>query len=313
MNSQQTLLKELIKKGYSMENGVKVWDLSKRCFRYVNLDMAKAFLKLQEHPRYKATVHDIEIRLLKEHIPKLQIDIKDNQFNLIDMSCIDGEKAKVIINALPKNIKLRYCPVSVSEYLTELALKNIKKEKLPSVVDYTSKITEDFQNLDNIGAVLRNNKYQRNIILLLNSFLASFEISDYLFRLSQSMLPGDILIIGNGIRTGPRFANLETYQHPIFNDWLIHITRQLGFEKNEVEYNARFANNRLEVYYKIKKDKTLLYEKRKIELRKNDEIIVAFQYKLYENELKEFCDMYFDSVELKKDAQSEYALVLCKR
>ena len=245
MNSQEILLRELIKNGYSIENGIKVWDLSKRCFRYVNLDMAKAFLKLQEHPRYKATINDIEINLLKEHVPKLQINARKDQFNLIDMSCTEGTKAKVIINSLPKDINLRYCPVSVSEYLTELALKNIKKEKLQNVVDYAPKVTENFLNLDNIGAVLRNNKYQKNIILLLNSFLASFEINDYLFRLSQSMLPGDILIIGNGIRTGPRFANLETYQHPIFNDWLIHIPLQLGFKKDEVEYNARFTNNRL--------------------------------------------------------------------
>ncbi len=313
MITQEILLGELIKNGYSIENSIKIWNMARRCFRYINPEMAKAFLKVFEHPRFKATVNDIEIRLLKEHIPNFSSHIKENQFNLIDMSCIDGSKAKVIINALPKTMKIRYCPVSVSEYLVRFSLENVKKENFQNIIDHAPRIINDFENLDEVGAALRNNKYQKNVFLLLNSFLASFEISDYLFRLSQSMLPGDVLIIGNGIRTGQRFANLETYQHSMFNDWLIHLMRQLGFKDNEVEYNARFAHNRLEGYYKIKTDKKIPYEKRNIEFKKNDEIIVAFLYKLYENELKDFCDMYFDDVKLVKDTENEYALVFCKR
>ncbi len=313
MNSQDGLLKEIIRNGYSIQNDKRVWNLAKKCFRYINPEMANSFLKLQKYPRYKATIIDTEIKLLREHIPNFLKDIKKEQFNLIDTSCIDGFKAKVIINALPKNTRLRYCPVSVSEYLVDLSLKNVKKENFSNIVDFAPRIIKDFENVDDVGAALRNNKYQKNIFLLLSSFLASFEINDYLFRLSQSMLPGDILILGNGIRTGLRFTHLETYQHPLFNDWLIHIMRQLGFKEDEVEYNARFANNRLEGYYKIKVDKKIPYEKKNIVFKKNDEVIVAFQYKLYENELRDFCDMYFDNVELVKDTENEYALIFCKR
>src|SRR3989344_3505248 len=139
MLEKERLIKELLKNGYSKKDETKSWDISKREFRYLNKDMAKSFLRLTEHPRYKATITDIEIDL-------------------------------------------------------------------------------------------RNSKYQRNIILLLGSLISSFDINDYLFKVSQSMFPGDYLVIGNGIRKGERFTKLETYKHPLFNDWLIHLMRLLDFK-----------------------------------------------------------------------------------
>jgi len=37
---------------------------------------------------------------------------------------------------------------------------------------------------------------------------------------------------------------------------------------------------------------------RGMRLKKGDEIVVVFQYKLYENELRELCERYFENVEL---------------
>ena len=307
------LLKELIRNGYSIENNTRVWDISKRYFRFINKEMADAFLQLRNHPRYKATIMDIELKLIKEHASNLLEYMKDCQFNLIDTSCTDGTKAKAIISSLPNHIKLRYCPVGVNSYFVNLATKNVKIENFQNVTEYAPRIAENFESIGEMGAALRNSKYQKNVFLLLGSFLGSFEINNYLFGMSQSMLPGDILLIGNGIRKGERFSNLEAYKNTIFNNWLIHLMKQLDFKENEVEYDARFAHNRLEIYYKIKVDKTFEYEKRKINIKKGDEIIVAFQYKLYANELRDFCDMYFDNVQLVQDSDEEYALVLCKR
>ena len=312
MITKEILLKEIIKNGYYKENGARVWSIANRSFRYINPEMAKSYLKLKEHPRYKATIIDIEIKLLKENIQTFLKSLNGKEFNLI-VNCEDGTKAKAIISSLPKNMKIRYCPISVNEYLINLSLENVKKENFTNVIDYAPRITIDLESLDDVGAALRNSKYQKNVLFLHGSFLASFDINDYLFRLSQSMLPGDMLIIGNGIRTGERFANLETYKHPIFNEWLIHLMKYLGFQDKEVEYNARFANNRLEAYYTIKVDREIKYEKKEIDLKKGDKIIVLFQYKLFENELKDFCNMYFDNVKIVTDQEKEYAVVLCER
>lgn len=313
MIMKDILLKEMIKNGYSVENEIRIWDISDRSFRYINKEMAEAYLKLREHPRYKATVIETETKLLVENIPELLKCVENCEFNLIDMGCNHGEKAIALMKKMPKNIKLRYCPVNVNEYLIKTSLENIKKENLPNIVEYAPRISKDFESLDEIGAALRNNKYQRNVFLLLNSLLSSFDINSYLFNLSRSMLPNDLLIIGNGIRKGERFENLETYKHPMFNEWLIHLMRELGLKDNEVEYNARFAHNRLEAFYKMKTNKTLKHEDIKISLKKEDEIVVAFQNKFYANELRDFCDMYFDEVKLFKDPEEEYAVVFCKK
>lgn len=311
MLTKGLLIKELIKNGHSVENGVNIWDISNRSFRYINKEMAEAYLKLRQHPRYKKTVTEIEISLLKENAVDFIRCMEECYFNLIEMGCTDGEKARIIIKELPH--EFRYCPVNVNEYLVKLSLEEIKKENFPNVIEYAPRITKDFQSIGEVGAALRNNKYQKNVFLILGSLISSFDINDYLFNLSQTMLPGDLLLIGNGIRKGERFANLQTYQNPLFNDWLIYLMRELGFKDSEVEYNARFAHNRLEAYYKIKINKTIEHENKRIEIKKGDEIIVAFQYKLYAKELRDFCDMYFDEVTLVHDPEEEYALVMCKK
>ena len=273
--------------------------------------MAKGFLRLREHPRYKTNIMDAEIKLLKDNSPHFLKEFENKSFNLVDMGCADGTKSIEIISSLPKSMKIRYCPVSINDYLVNLALDNVKKKKFSHVLEYSPQLSSDFESLDQVSSALRNNKYQKNALLLLGSLLASFEINDYLFRLSRSMFGGDVLIIGNGIRKGQRFANLETYKSPVFNEWLIHLMRQLGFKDEEVQYDARFENNRLEGFYKVKTDKTIASSGKKVEFKAGDEVVVVFQYKLYANELKDFCSKYFEKVELVEDPAEEYAIVKC--
>ena len=314
MLEKERLIKELLKKGYSKKDGTKSWDISKREFRYLNKDMAKSFLRLTEHPRYKATITDIEIDLIKKNVESLLGNkITKKSFNLINMGCVGGSKANAVISKLSKDFKIRYCPVNVNEDLVKLSLKEVKSKKHINVVDYHPVVSEDFDSLDIVSGSLRNSKYQRNIILLLGSLISSFDINDYLFKVSQSMFPGDYLVIGNGIRKGERFTKLETYKHPLFNDWLIHLMRLLDFKDDEVEYGVRFTNERLEGFYKIKINKTFTLNGDSLDFNKGDEIIVAQQRKFFEDELKKICEDYFEDVHLVKDKDEEYCLIFCKR
>ncbi len=310
---KQAILKELVKNGYSEENGSKVWSIANTSLWFITPEMSRAFLKLRDVPRYRETIIETEIKLLEENIASFLESMKNVKFNLIDMNCGNGEKAKRLIQKLPQTMKFRYCPVCINGCLAELSSESVKKENFTHITEHAQRVSQNYETMGEIGAALRNSTYQKNVILFLGSLLSSFEINDHLFKLSQTMLPGDLLIIGNGIRTGQRFNNLETYKHPVFNEWFIHLMRLLGFKDEEVEVNTRFAHNRLEGFYTIKTNKTLHYEGKEINIKEGDKIIVAFQYKLYENELKDFCNMYFDKVDLKKDSQNEYALVLCKK
>ena len=108
-------------------------------------------------------------------------------------------------------------------------------------------------------------------------------------------------------------TNLNLYKNSLFNDWFIHLMKGLGFKENEVEYDARFAHSRVEGFYKILVDKTISNGEKKIEFKKDDEVMIVYQYKYYADELEEFCRMYFGNVFLVSDSAQEHALVFCTK
>jgi len=313
MINTEKLIKELVKNGYSKQGGSKEWDMSNLSLLYLNDNMAKDYLKLKKHPRYKATVIDIETNLLKQNINEVIDCVSECSFNLIDTGASEGEKAKILIKALGKGVRFRYCPVHVNNYLINLATESVKNDKFSNVIDYSPRICDDFSNLDEVGAALRSNNYSKNVFLILNSLLGGYEINEFLFKLSRSMLPGDTIVIGNGIRKGERFEHLENYKSPLFNNWFIHLMKELGFNEDEVEYDARFTNERMESFFTLKVDKEINGTEKKMKFNKGDKIIVASLYKYYADELEKFCKMYFSSVKIFKDKDEEYALVVCKK
>lgn len=316
MKFRDVLYKELVRNGYKRSQGGKVWNIANRSFLYMTPELVKAFLNIRRHPRYKKTVVEIEIELIEKHSNEIIGGLFDEDdkcnCNLIDMGCGDGTKAKVFLESLKGKGNFRFCPVSVNKKLLDLALKNVKKAKFHNVKDYKPYLS-DLESLEEVISILRNGEYQRNVILLLGSIIAGFDIHNYLFNLSNAMFKGDYILIGNGIRRGERLANIQNYSHPLFANWLVHLMRGLGFKDNEFKYDARFANGRVECFHKIVKDKTIINNRRRFEFKKGDEIITAILYKYYYHELEKFCKMYFLDVKLVKDPESEYALIFCKK
>jgi uncharacterized SAM-dependent methyltransferase len=312
MEINQMVFNELLKRGYSVRGKNKVWTLADSRLLYITPELAKGFLNLTKFKVYKKKIYDIEVKLLKDNALNILKPFENRDFNLIDLGCGDGSKAKEFIKSLKNKGKLRYCPVDISSYFIDKAISGIKSGNFKNVRDYESNVS-DFDNLDNIVAYLRNDKYQKNMSLLLGCTLSNFEINDFLFNLSSAMFEKDYLIIGNGIRTGPRLVSLETYKNKAFDNWFIWLMNELGFKKNEVEYDARFTNSRLECFYRIKVNKKINHLGHKVEFKKGDQIVVAFLYKYYENELVDFTKRYFSSVEVVKDPDNEYALLICKK
>ncbi len=313
MELKEQLLKYLIREGPSLKEGNRVWDISHRRFLYMNPELVKKFLEMRGHERYKQLVIDKEIDLIKHGKGVFVKELGGDNFNLIDLGCGDGIKAESFIDIFKDSkVKIKFCPVSVSKELVDLTLKNVKTKKFSSISDYTSKIA-CFEEADEIISELRSTDYQKNVILFLGSILASFDINEYLFNISNSMFPGDYLVIGNGIRKGQRLVNLETYKHRVFREWTMPLVKELGFSDNEVEYDVKFNHIRVELIYRIKVDKEIEFNGRKISFKIGDEIMVAKLYKYFPEELEKFCKFYFSDVKILADADGEYALVICKK
>lgn len=302
---------ELVKQGYSRDSGKRVWNVSNHNLLFSLPQAAQGFLELKNFGVYRRNVIEREIGLIKSSVKSLKEFVGKEPFNLIDLFASDGERARVLLKGLG-NVKARYCPVSSSSVLTNLAVSEMKKASLKSVIGYAPR-NVGLSQFPEVAGMLRNSKFQRNVVLLLGSSLASFEINDFLFSLSKDFFAGDSLIIGNGIRTGKRLVHLEVYKSESFHRWFFHMMAALGFREDELKYDARFGNSRVECFYTLMKDKLLSFGDRNIMLRKGDEILVAVIYKYYAKELEKFCRMYFPNGEFLKDEGSEYSLILCKK
>ena len=299
MQLKNVLFKEFIKNGYAREGGKKVWNIADRKFLYMTPKLAKSFLRLRNLEFYKQQVINREIALLHANAPTLSKIIGKESYNLIDVYCGDGKKACEFIRALGDKGNIRYCPVNVHDYLTTLALKNVKKENFKSVTSLLANKGDcNGQNLSSQIGKLRSSSYPRNVILLFGSVLSSYEINDYLFHLSRGMLTDDVLLIGNAIRKGTRLVNLDLYKEDVWNQWFSHLLKELGLNKSDYEYNARFGNSRVEMYYTMKNNKKISHQGKSVSLQAGDEILTAILYKLYPQELVKFCKMYFSNVKL---------------
>lgn len=311
-NVRNQILRELMKNGYSLNGNNKTWEVNDPKFLYMTDVLGEGFLTLQQYDILRAKVTDIERSLIEKHAQVFVNSAGMKSFNLIDLGCGDGTQALTFLKAINGNFKIRYCPFDVNSGFVKKASDTIKKAKLKNVVD-VKPFVEEFSRLYEVTGMLRNNEFQHNVILLLGNTLAHYEINDFLFRLGRRTLHGDFVIIGNGIRTGERFVSIDKYKDKHFDDWLSLFMKEVGFKGNEIKYNARFANSRLEFFYTLLADKGLSVDGKALKFKRGDEIVVSMLYKYYEKELNKFCKMYFNNVKLVKDPKSEYALVFCKK
>lgn len=308
----EPVFRELVKQGYSRENGKRVWELLNLDLLHSSPQLSQAFLDMKDSSLYRDRIIKREIDLIKESASTLKAAIGNQPFNLIDLHCADDERIIRFIKLLGPKVKIRYCPIATNALLVEQAAQAVRKARLPNVKVHVSKPTSTRNWAESIS-MLRSSEYQRNVVTLLGSALAFFEINDFLFTLSKEWFKGDLLIIGNGIRTGKRLVHLQIYKSELFHKWFVHLMHGLGFKEQDISYSARFGNSRVECFYTILKDSAIDYLGKKITFKAGDEILVAVIYKYYAKELEKFCRMYFPQGEFLRDEEQEYSLVLCAK
>jgi SAM-dependent methyltransferase len=251
------------------------------------------------------------INIIDKNSKILFSGFKNNKFNLIDLGCGSGLKASHVISNIPQDTRIRYCPVDISPFFVKRATERVRKREF-SKVGAIKSFVSDFQNLDDIVALLRGGQYFSNFILLLGETIAHYDINDLLFKLSGDMFHGDQLLIGTGLQTNTG-NSLNRYTSPLFNDWFMKIMEQIGFNDKEVSYKVRKSATRVEMYYSLNVDKKIVYQDKTFYFKKGDEVIIGTVYHFTESQLKKICKMYFNSVEIIKDKSNSYVLVLCRK
>lgn len=307
----EIMFKELLKRGYSLDGKTRVWNISESRLMYITPEQAQAYLDLEHSPDYNKEVIQMEIDLIKNHIEEIIKKTGKEPLNIIDMGCGDGKKAEILINQL-KGIKVRYCPIDISDYMVKKAIERISKMNVNAIVQFQWNIS-DFENIESITSLLRQGEFKKNVILLLGNTLGNFEFHELMHQVSNSMKKGETVLIGNGLAEGNTESILRSYSDGMIDKFLVGIPLQLGLKKEEIEFNARFQNSRVELYYTIKADKKISCLDKHVEFNAGDQIIVAVSYKYKKDLLAKFLKMYFDEVKIYTPENNSYGLALCKK
>ena len=306
------IFKELIKRGYSLDGHTRIWNLADSKLWYLTPEQSRAFLDLEQSEDYQRDVIQKEMDLINNNIKEILKKLGDDPSNIIDLGCGDGKKAVLFLKQLIDKVKIRYCPIDISDYMVERALKNIRTIDIQEAVGFQWNIS-DFENIENISSLLRKQgEIKRNFFLLLGNTIGNFEITELLYAVRSAMKKGDLLLIGNGLDNRNPEEIIKSYHQKEIDEWLLHVLLLLGLERNEVEYKTRFKNSRIEEYYVIKKNKTIQFQDKKIYFSAGDQIIVAVSYKYDAKDFETYLKIYFKDVTLKTSADGSYALALCK-
>jgi|TARA_B100001964_G_C14211436_1_gene590687 uncharacterized SAM-dependent methyltransferase len=307
------IFKELIKRGYSLEGNTRIWNIADSKLWYLTPDQAQSYLDLEDEKKYKEEVTNKELALIDENIDEILKEAGEGPLNIIDLGCGDGKKVVKFIEKLKGKVKLRYCPIDISGYMVSKAIERIKKLKAGEIVEFQWNIS-DFENIENITELLRQGEFKKHLILLLGNTLGNFEINELLYEIRSSMKGNDLLVIGNGIDNGKVDTRAESYEkNETVDKFLIKIPFQLGLKPNEIEIGTRFKNSRIELYYTIKKDKTIKFQEKEIQFHEGDQIIVAVGYKYPKEEFMSYLNIHFDDVSAKTSEDETQILALCKK
>ncbi len=312
------LLSAFFKNGFAQKNGNKSWELTDLQYLSLTDDLARGFLSFSKDPRYRKQFFELEVDMLKQNSKEIVSSIGSGDFNLVDIYCGDGFKAIEFIKEFNLKTggktKIRYCPLNASQYLLDLAVKNMSAAKIPNVVECRPYLSSgDGRALRPINKELKSGNFKKNVVVLFGGVIACFDINEYLFELERDMHKGDVLIIGNSVRIGERLVEIDKYKDPMFHNWFKHLMHGLGFDEKDIEFDVRFGESHFEFFYRIKKESTKKIDGKKVTFKPGDEFVVAFLYKYYAEEFEKFCKMYFTNSKVITDRNNEYALVISSK
>jgi len=310
------IFKELIKRGYSLEGNTRIWNIADSKLWYLTPEQSQGYLGLDSDDTYKRDIGTSQGEELIESFAEQIIDtIGDQPFNIVDLGCGDGKRGAHLIEVLKRlkpDLKIRYCPIDISGYMVEKAIETFKDQDV-EVLELQYNIS-DFDNLINVMPLLKKDGFKKNLILLLGNTLGNFEIHELLYEIETSMDKEDVFVVDMIAEDNNQVERADSYaKNKRFNEWLIHVPVQLGLSQEDVEIQARWKKPRIEVYYKIKNDKRIIFQNKELTFHEGDQLIVVVGYKYTEKELNSFLKMYFEDVSIKVSKDKTKITSLCKK
>jgi len=307
------IFKELIKRGYSLEGNTRIWNIADSKLWCLTDKQAKAFLNLEYSDEYNKRVIEKETKLFTDNISNILTTIGDSPVNIIDFGCGDGKKIIKFIEQMKNKEDVIYCPVDISEHMVKIASERAKDAGIKEVVKFEHNISDD-KNASLIAKHMRKNHNKKNVIFFLGNSINNSDINEALFNFRNSMAESDVLVMDSTVDVDGQERCLKFYKtNSAIYDWLIQIPEGLGFNKEDLELGTRFENNRVEIFFKIKKPKKIEKNGYEIIFDKGDEIIVIVSYRYKIRDFRSFLSMNFNQVSVSMNKNGSMAIALCKK
>lgn len=316
MQVNDLIFKELIKRGYSLRGNTRVWDISDSKLWYLTPPQAQAYLNIEDSTKYQGDISDKEMSLLDGHIQEIVGKVLHGScINIIDIGCGDGRKAIPVIDEVCKKTRLKYCPVDISSFMVKQAINRISKLGKGEVVQFKWNIS-DFENLENVSALLRDPEFRQNFLLFLGGTVTNFEVHEVMYEVAEAVDQGlDYLLIGLGLRTESVNELTKKLRSEEFDKFFGLVLLEIGFSREEIELGTRYSQEgpRIEWYYTIRKNKTISLGEKSIRFNEGDQILVGTTYRYSKEEFEEAMRLYFFEVTFYMSDDGSRALVLCKK
>ena len=153
---------------------------------------SRLFQEITALPEYYLT--RAELSLLEKNRDQICSQVKDNEFNLIELGCGDGVKTSVLLEEFKqKGNKFHFFPIDISEDAISGLLESLK-ERFPDL-DIRGLVSEYFEGL----YWLASQNQRRNLVLFLGSNIGNFtpiKAGVFLSSLWRALNNEDLVLIG---------------------------------------------------------------------------------------------------------------------
>ncbi|MEM4330409.1 MAG: L-histidine N(alpha)-methyltransferase [Candidatus Pacearchaeota archaeon] len=310
---KEIILKEFVKRGYSLEDNCCVWDVSDSKLWYISEEQAKLFIKIEKIDEKQRKFKEEEIKLIRKNFKEILKFIKNKKINVIDLGCGDGKKAFELLSLIKKDCEIRYFPIDINKYMLQEAKKNLEKIKEVHFMKEKENLMNFFE-IRKISNKIRDSNFRTHLFLLLGGTLENCDVHELLYEIRSSMKEEDLLLIGNKLAHPSKKKMIDYYlNNDSIKNLLIKTLEIIGFKKKDLDYKVRFRKERIEMFFEVKKDYSFYTNKKKLEFKKGDKIIIAVSYKYNEDRFREILSTYFDNVELFLSPKKDFVLALCMK
>lgn len=291
-------------------------------FSYWGEEPTQGWLRVCQVSEYKT--YQQAVKLLKNVSDDIARTVAKPKMSYISLGIGNGEKDAIILQKLSRLMnKIKYYPIDISTDMIKAGLNYIFSHfrNLP-----TTAFVTDFKILDEIVKA-ETFKNERNFFVLLGNTLGNFNQVYLLNILKRSMDKNDYILIGVSLRKDRLIETKEdirkiikSYNNKPFKDFVFSPLRRAGFKKSDGTIDVELNRdplyprlNRIELYFRLKKNKVAHYIGQDIVYKKGERILSLFSEKYYPDDIKFLLhDNGFQIVKFYTTSDQSYAKILCR-